>query len=158
MKKMNGLAVMILLSLCIALLSGIRGEAGNKKPNFIVILTDDLGFNQIGAYGDTPIGILELVPDPGHGRIAVVLGPVSQPCADENLYSHILVTDLVLGDSEGEDLRPCIPQRFINSAESVEKPGDRGLDFRVGSHAESELALRTRETTGALDEGAPESR
>ena len=27
----------------------------NSKPNIIFILTDDLGFNQIGAYGDTPI-------------------------------------------------------------------------------------------------------
>lgn len=26
-----------------------------KKPNIIFILADDLGFNQIGAYGDTPI-------------------------------------------------------------------------------------------------------
>lgn len=26
-----------------------------EKPNIIFILTDDLGFNQIGAYGDTPI-------------------------------------------------------------------------------------------------------
>lgn len=27
----------------------------SEKPNIIFILTDDLGFNQIGAYGDTPI-------------------------------------------------------------------------------------------------------
>ena len=27
----------------------------NEKPNIIFILADDLGFNQIGAYGDTPI-------------------------------------------------------------------------------------------------------
>lgn len=26
-----------------------------EKPNIIFILTDDLGFNQVGAYGDTPI-------------------------------------------------------------------------------------------------------
>lgn len=29
--------------------------SAEKKPNFLFILTDDLGFNQIGAYGDTPI-------------------------------------------------------------------------------------------------------
>lgn len=27
----------------------------SERPNIIFILADDLGFNQIGAYGDTPI-------------------------------------------------------------------------------------------------------
>ena len=30
-------------------------DALAEKPNIVFILTDDLGFNQIGAYGDTPI-------------------------------------------------------------------------------------------------------
>ena len=28
---------------------------GSEKPNIIFILADDLGYNQVGAYGDTPI-------------------------------------------------------------------------------------------------------
>lgn len=41
-------AVLLLLA------SGLFTSAA-EKPNIIFILTDDLGFNQIGAYGDTPI-------------------------------------------------------------------------------------------------------
>lgn len=33
----------------------LSATAGAEKPNIIFILTDDLGFNQIGAYGNTPI-------------------------------------------------------------------------------------------------------
>ena len=29
-------------------------QALAERPNIIFILADDLGFNQIGAYGDTP--------------------------------------------------------------------------------------------------------
>jgi arylsulfatase A-like enzyme len=32
-----------------------KEQAGPDRPNIIFILADDLGFNQIGAYGDTPI-------------------------------------------------------------------------------------------------------
>ena len=32
-----------------------NAQVDNKKPNIIFILTDDLGFNQVGAYGNTPI-------------------------------------------------------------------------------------------------------
>jgi len=28
---------------------------GSEKPNIIFILADDLGYNQVGVYGDTPI-------------------------------------------------------------------------------------------------------
>ena len=31
------------------------GASGGDKPNIIFILADDLGFNQLGCYGDTPI-------------------------------------------------------------------------------------------------------
>ena len=31
------------------------GDTSQAKPNIIFILADDLGFNQIGCYGDTPI-------------------------------------------------------------------------------------------------------
>ncbi len=33
----------------------LAGDSAGSKPNIIFILADDLGFNQIGAYGDTPI-------------------------------------------------------------------------------------------------------
>ncbi|MBU2883544.1 sulfatase-like hydrolase/transferase [Psychrosphaera sp. B3R10] len=33
----------------------INTVTAEEKPNIIFILTDDLGFNQVGAYGDTPI-------------------------------------------------------------------------------------------------------
>ncbi|KMT66891.1 sulfatase-like hydrolase/transferase [Catenovulum maritimum] len=35
--------------------SFIASAASSEKPNIIFILTDDLGFNQVGAYGNTPI-------------------------------------------------------------------------------------------------------
>ncbi|MGJ8697192.1 MAG: sulfatase-like hydrolase/transferase [Verrucomicrobiaceae bacterium] len=37
------------------LLGLLAGQVFGAKPNIVFILTDDLGFNQIGAYGDTPI-------------------------------------------------------------------------------------------------------
>ncbi|MBB1379342.1 sulfatase-like hydrolase/transferase [Pseudoalteromonas sp. SR43-2] len=37
------------------LLSLTKPAIGSEKPNVIFILTDDLGFNQVGAYGNTPI-------------------------------------------------------------------------------------------------------
>src|SRR6056300_930909 len=47
---------------CVAILviaSGVmekgQAEPQGDKPNIIFIMADDLGFNQIGAYGDTPI-------------------------------------------------------------------------------------------------------
>ncbi|WP_430450616.1 sulfatase-like hydrolase/transferase [Rhodopirellula europaea] len=35
--------------------SATADDAGAEPPNIVLILADDLGFNQIGAYGDTPI-------------------------------------------------------------------------------------------------------
>ncbi len=35
--------------------AGATSLQANERPNIIFILADDLGFNQIGAYGDTPI-------------------------------------------------------------------------------------------------------
>ncbi|MGB6220321.1 sulfatase-like hydrolase/transferase [Haloferula sp.] len=43
----------ILLFLFMA--ASLHAASQASKPNIIFILTDDLGFNQIGAYGDTPI-------------------------------------------------------------------------------------------------------
>lgn len=43
--------VFLILFSCISSLSC----ASDEKPNIIFILTDDLGFNQVGAYGNTPI-------------------------------------------------------------------------------------------------------
>lgn len=43
----------MLLGLLITSFSALAAKS--EKPNIIFILTDDLGFNQVGAYGDTPI-------------------------------------------------------------------------------------------------------
>lgn len=49
------------VGLLLLLVGGVVAESRNEvetaevPPNIIFILTDDLGFNQIGAYGDTPI-------------------------------------------------------------------------------------------------------
>lgn len=32
-----------------------RGDQSSEQPNIVFIMADDLGFNQIGCYGDTPI-------------------------------------------------------------------------------------------------------
>lgn len=46
----------IVSGFCLLISQGIKVDASStKQPNIIFILTDDLGFNQIGAYGDTPI-------------------------------------------------------------------------------------------------------
>ncbi len=46
----------ILASLAFILAAGpVHAAPDSSKPNIIFILADDLGFNQIGAYGDTPI-------------------------------------------------------------------------------------------------------
>jgi len=44
---------LLIVSFTIPLCTGSLIAA--EKPNILFILTDDLGFNQIGAYGDTPI-------------------------------------------------------------------------------------------------------
>jgi arylsulfatase A-like enzyme len=40
---------------CALVLVSLANSAQAEKPNIIFILADDLGFNQIGCYGDTPI-------------------------------------------------------------------------------------------------------
>ena len=41
--------------LCVQAENQALAETGGDKPNIIFILADDLGFNQLGCYGDTPI-------------------------------------------------------------------------------------------------------
>jgi arylsulfatase A-like enzyme len=43
------------LGILVLCLSACTQVHGSERPNIIFILADDLGFNQIGAYGDTPI-------------------------------------------------------------------------------------------------------
>lgn len=54
--KTQKCAIGVLLALWISN-AGLRAsqEAEPRPPNIVFILADDLGFNQIGAYGDTPI-------------------------------------------------------------------------------------------------------
>lgn len=52
MRKKNNKLVGVISSL---LLSVSAVVSAADKPNILFILTDDLGFNQIGAYGNTPI-------------------------------------------------------------------------------------------------------
>lgn len=51
MNRWFALASTIVLSLVL----NACAHAEDEKPNIIFILTDDLGFNQVGAYGNTPI-------------------------------------------------------------------------------------------------------
>ncbi len=49
------IATCVVLAMCVL---GVRVSAASPrddKPNIIFILADDLGFNQLGCYGDTPI-------------------------------------------------------------------------------------------------------
>lgn len=43
------------ISLFVAGMTASLATCATEKPNIIFILTDDLGFNQLGAYGNTPI-------------------------------------------------------------------------------------------------------
>jgi arylsulfatase A-like enzyme len=56
---MNMLLFRILLLACLLVVPPCSfvaaDETANQKPNIIFIMADDLGFNQIGCYGDTPI-------------------------------------------------------------------------------------------------------
>ena len=45
----------LVLAVCLWHPVSSPAETDNDRPNIILILADDLGFNQIGAYGDTPI-------------------------------------------------------------------------------------------------------
>ncbi|MBD5780102.1 sulfatase-like hydrolase/transferase [Pelagicoccus sp. NFK12] len=49
-KGLASAAIAFIASLCVS-----ASTLHSDKPNIIFILTDDLGFNQIGAYGNTPI-------------------------------------------------------------------------------------------------------
>ena len=44
-----------LISVLLAIAVATAFASGVERPNIVFILADDLGFNQIGAYGDTPI-------------------------------------------------------------------------------------------------------
>ena len=46
------LILLLLMQVCSL---SVTAQSDASKPNIIFILADDLGFNQIGAYGDTPI-------------------------------------------------------------------------------------------------------
>ena len=52
MNKKNNKLVGLFGSLLLSVSAVVNGA---EKPNIIFVLTDDLGFNQIGAYGNTPI-------------------------------------------------------------------------------------------------------
>ncbi|MFN3193757.1 MAG: sulfatase-like hydrolase/transferase [Aureliella sp.] len=59
----NSTAFLLYIQCCLAVLLSFANfgsaqadeKEKSRKPNIIFILADDLGFNQIGAYGDTPI-------------------------------------------------------------------------------------------------------
>ncbi|MDO6693286.1 sulfatase-like hydrolase/transferase [Aliiglaciecola sp. 3_MG-2023] len=53
--KSTGRKVMGALASVLLSVSAAATSYAAEKPNIIFILTDDLGFNQIGAYGNTPI-------------------------------------------------------------------------------------------------------
>lgn len=58
------------------------GREKSSAPNIVLILADDLGFNQIGAYGDTPIKTPQLDRLAEHGvrfTQAYAGGPVCSP-------------------------------------------------------------------------------
>ncbi|MGB0744626.1 MAG: sulfatase-like hydrolase/transferase [Opitutales bacterium] len=52
----NSCLIPVIAILCLAILPASQASTETPpKPNIIFILTDDLGFNQLGCYGNTPI-------------------------------------------------------------------------------------------------------
>src|SRR6187551_2805530 len=65
MKKRIALRPLPILLLCAALVTAVHAQKKNSetKPNFVVILVDDMGFSDIGAFGSE-------IPTPNLNKLA----------------------------------------------------------------------------------------
>jgi arylsulfatase A-like enzyme len=120
-RQMNRLVVWILVSLALMMaLSPANGQ--NKKPNFVMIMTDDVGWGDLGSYGG---GIMRGAPTPNLDRMA------AEGMRFVNYYGQASCTA-----GRASFVTGCIPIR--TSLSSVLVPGDpNGLTSETPTIAEA---------------------
>lgn len=131
-QRFTVLLAIILASSGFALAEPAKTPAG-PKPNFIVILADDLGYNDLGCYGSP------LIKTPHLDRMA----------QEGVRFTSFYVAASVCTPSRGALLTGCYPARIGLGDDLVNQPGFGGVvtkSFVKVIHSGSKLGLNPDET------------
>ncbi len=111
----------------------IENSSADRKPNFIVILADDLGYNDLGCFGSP------LIKTPNLDRMA----------QEGVRFTSFYVAASVCTPSRGALLTGCYPARIGLGDELVNQPGFGGVVTKSWVkviHSGSKLGLNPAET------------